>query len=183
MQGMDDSPKIKRANILRTRKYIAIICNDRWGGIHFSPKEASVFIERKDATSIWIGNNLKTALRSSRDLSYKFGKDTLPQDMSEEIIGLSRSAERTFWFRIRDVFGFKDHITAMSKSALVFASWQCDDTDLVCLKASRGRGAGHSAWYEGENQGRVFHVSINASDEELGSIALQALDACQPNYA
>lgn len=113
----------------------------------------------------------------------KFGAYPIPTEMFENARCDSATAERNFWFGVRDAYGFKDHFEALSKSALVFASWKCDETDQICLKATRGRGAGHSAWYKGENHGKVFDVSINATDEELGAAALQALDACQPNYA
>ncbi|ATJ89796.1 MULTISPECIES: contact-dependent growth inhibition system immunity protein [Acetobacter] len=171
------------ANIIRTRKYYAVICRDDWGSSLFSPFGVSVVIPRKQVSTIWIGKNMRKALTTSRDSQPWYGDGPIPQKDFEQTQRRSREAEQKFWFGIRDEYAFKDHLAAMSKSALVFINWDYGETDQIRLLASRGQGGGHSAWYEGENQGKVFHVSINASDEELGAVALQALDACQPNYA
>lgn len=78
----------------------------------------------------------------------------------------------------------KERVAAMSKSALIFVKLVLRENGSDTISDfSRDQGGGHSAWYLNENQGKIFHVSINVSDEELGTVALQALDACQPNYA
>lgn len=172
-----------RAHLIRTRKYIAVISMDTRGGSFFSSSGWTTFINRNDATSEWIGTNLRQSLKTSRDYVVEWGVYPLPQDKIDAEREKSGPRYMTFWNLIKEKYNFRDWRHAQTKSALVFVDWKCEQTDQVCLMASKGFGTGHSAWYEGENQGRVFHVSINASDEELGSIALQALDACQPNYA
>ncbi|WP_281701343.1 hypothetical protein [Acetobacter malorum] len=173
----------KEAVIMRTKKYYTIYCKDVLGSIIFSSTGSSVVLPRKDVTVQWIGENLRKSLMESHDYSLQFNSHSGNDSERAKIIDLSRSAERAFWFGIRDRFGFKDHLAAMSKSAVVFVSWEYEQTDQICFLATRGRGAGHSAWYLGEDEGKVFYVSIHASDEEIASVALQALDACQPNYA
>ncbi|WP_194300039.1 hypothetical protein [Acetobacter musti] len=113
----------------------------------------------------------------------KLGGYPLPEDQLREAGKESNRKSSAFWSQIAENFGFMDGIVARKKSALVFVNWNSDLTDQVRLAASRGSGTSHSAWYEGENDGKVFHVSINASDEEMGEVAVRALDACRPNYA
>ncbi|WP_233419917.1 hypothetical protein [Acetobacter cerevisiae] len=173
----------KRAVIMRTKKYYAIYCQDVLGGSIFSSTGSSVVLPRKEMTVQWIGENLRKSLMESHNYYLDFYNCSTDDPEREKVIDLSRSAERAFWFGIRDRFGFKDHLVAVSKSAAVFVSWEYEQTDQICFLATRGRGAGHSAWYLGENEGKVFYVSSHASDEEIASVALQALDACQPNYA
>ncbi|MBO1359562.1 hypothetical protein J2D73_07095 [Acetobacter sacchari] len=183
MQQPRVAPSTKRANIIRTRKYFAVICRDEWGGSHFSPDGSSIAIPIKQVSAIWIGNNLRQALLTSHDYRADYGYGPLFDERLQEARPRSAAASRNFWFGIRDEYGFKDHLAAMSKSALAFVDWDYEETDQIRLRASRGRGGGHSAWYSHENHAKVFHVSINVTDEELGTVALQALDACQPNYA
>ncbi|WP_237388966.1 hypothetical protein [Acetobacter persici] len=173
----------KKTTIMRTKKYYAIYSEDTLGGIIFSPTGSSVVLPRKEVTFQWIGGNLRKSLMESYDYSLEFNNGSGNDSECEKILELSLSKGRAFWFGIRDRFGFKDHLVAVSKSAAVFVSWEYEQTDQICFLATRGRGAGHSAWYLGENEGKVFYVSIHASDEEIASVALQALDACQPNYA
>jgi len=44
----------RRAQVSRTRKYVAMICMERWGGIHFSRSGRAAFIPRKQVTTEWI---------------------------------------------------------------------------------------------------------------------------------
>ncbi len=174
---------LRLASIVRTKKYMAIICKDRWGSSYFSPAGESSCIDRKETSPVWIGETLKEALFSSQDFFVKLGGYPLPLDKLEAAKIESAACNHAFWCGIAERFRFKDTRAARSKSALVFVSWSSDKTDQVKLLASRGSGTSHSAWYEGENDGKVFHVSINASDEEMGEVAVRALDACRPNYA
>ncbi|WP_233582022.1 MULTISPECIES: hypothetical protein [unclassified Asaia] len=107
----------------------------------------------------------------------------IPSDLSRPAKDESNQKSREFWLRIQQEFGFKDILTAMSKSALIFVGWPEDQGDQVEMRSSRGSGAHHSAWGTNENFGKVFHASINLSDLEFGEVAVQALDRCQPNYA
>ncbi|GBQ98186.1 hypothetical protein AA23498_3133 [Acetobacter nitrogenifigens DSM 23921 = NBRC 105050] len=174
---------VKYAHLIRTRKYVAVISMDNRGGSYFSVTGWSTFIDRKEATPQWIGKNLMKALRTSKDLFMQWGKYPLPQDKIDAERKKSGPLYMEFWGRVREKYGFKDWREAQTKSALVFAEWECEQTDQVHLAASKGRGTSHSAWYSNENHGKVFHASISASDQEFGAVALQALDACQPNYA
>jgi len=172
-----------RAHLIRTGKYIAVISMDTRGGSFFSTTGWSTFIDHKDANPEWIGENLRKALETSRDYVVEWGEYPLPREKNLEEDKKSFPIYMDFWTRVQEKYGFKDWREAQTKSALVFANWECEQTDQIRFSASRGRGTSHSAWSTNENQGKVFHVSINASDEELGAVALQALDACQPNYA
>ncbi|GBR06978.1 hypothetical protein HW511_14015 [Asaia siamensis] len=172
----------RRARLIRTRKYVAVICTERWGGSYFSRSGWSTFTPRKEATTEWIGANLKKALYSSEDFGAHL-PTPIPSEVSRPAKDESNQKSREFWLRIQQEFGFKDFLTTMSKSAMVFVRWPKDREDQVEMVASRGRGAGHSAWGTNENFGKVFHASIKLSDLEFGEVAVQALDRCQPNYA
>ena len=172
-----------RAHLIRTRKYIAVISMDTRGGSFFSTTGWSTFIDHKDANPEWIGENLRKALETSRDYVVEWGEYPLPR---EKNLRKTKNLFLSIWIFghvFQEKYGFKDWREAQTKSALVFANWECEQTDQIRFSASRGRGTSHSAWSTNENQGKVFHVLINASDEALGAVALQALDACQPNYA
>lgn len=173
---------VRYAHLIRTRKYVAVISMDNRGGSYFSVTGWSTFIDRKDATPDWIGGNLKKALQTSRDLLTEWGNTSLRAERSVVESKKSGPLYMEFWGRVQETYGFKDWRDAQTKSALVFAKWNCEQTDQVRLAASKGRGTGHSAWYSNENAGKVFHASINASDQEFGEIAIQALNVCQPNY-
>ncbi|WP_122049203.1 hypothetical protein [Asaia bogorensis] len=172
----------RRVQVIRTRKYVAVICMERWGGGHFSRSGWSIFIPRKQVTTEWIGANLKKALYSSEDFGAHL-PTPIPSELSRPAKDESNQKSYEFWLRIQEEFGFKDILTAMSKSAMVFVRWPEDKEDQVEMVASRGSGAHHSAWGTNENFGKVFHASINLSDLEFGEVAVQALDRCQPNYA
>ncbi|MFT8402780.1 MAG: hypothetical protein ABF932_02215 [Gluconobacter potus] len=170
-----------RAHLIRTRKYVAVISMDRRGGSFFSVTGWSTFIDRKDATPEWIGENLRKALKTSRDLVMEWGGYPLPQDKIDAEKKKSGPLYMEFWGRVWEKYGFKDWRDAQTKSALVFVKWECEQTDQVRFAASKGRGTSHSAWYTNENEGKVFHASFNASNQEFGEVALQALDVCRPN--
>jgi len=170
------------ANLIRTRKYVAVISMDNRGGSFFSVTGWSTFTDRKDATPEWIGENLRKALETSRDLFMEWGKYPLPQDKIDAEKKKSGPLYMEFWGQVREKYGFKDWRDAQTKSALVFVNWECEQTDQVRFAASKGRGASHSAWYSNENEGKVFHASITASNWEFGEVAVQALDVCRPNY-
>lgn len=174
---------VKYAHLIRTQKYFAVISMDNRGGSFFSVTGWSTFIDRKNITPLWIGENLKKALQTSRDLFMEWGEYPLPQDKIDAEGKKSGPLYMEFWNCIQEKYGFKDWREAQKKSALVFAEWKCEQTNLVHLAASKGRGTSHSAWYSNENYGKVFYASIDASNQEFGEVALQALDACQPNYA
>ncbi|WP_252345667.1 hypothetical protein [Gluconobacter sp. P1C6_b] len=171
-----------RAELIRTRKYIAVISMDRRGGSFFSVTGWSTFIDRKDATPEWIGENLRKALETSRDFVMEWNEDPLPRDKMAAESKKSGPLYMEFWGQVREKYGFKDWRDAQTKSALVFVNWECEQTDQVRFAASKGRGASHSAWYSNENEGKVFHASITASNREFGEVAIQALDVCRPNY-
>jgi len=109
---------VRYAHLIRTRKYIAVISMNNRGGSYFSVTGWSTFIDRKEATPELIGENLKKSLQTSRDLFMEWGGLPLPQDKIDA-----------------------EH----KKSALVFADWECEQTDQVRLAASKGRGMGHSS--------------------------------------
>ncbi|QEH96802.1 hypothetical protein [Gluconobacter thailandicus] len=173
---------VRYAHLIRSRKYVAVISMDRRGGSFFSVTGWSTFIDRKEATPEWMGENLKKALQTSRDLSMEWGKYPLPQDKIDAEHKKSGPLYMEFWGHVQETYGFKDWRDAQTKSALVFAKWKCEQTDQVHLAASKGHGTSHSAWYSNENAGKVFHASINASDQEFGEIGIYALNVCQPNY-
>ncbi|GBQ96272.1 hypothetical protein ACFFGF_06650 [Asaia lannensis] len=172
----------RRAQLIRTKKYVAVICMERWGGSHFSRSGWSTFIPRKQATTEWIGENLKKALYSSEDFGAHLPRP-LPDEPFNSMKPESGARSHEFWLRIQQEFGFKDILTAKSKSALIFVDWPEDKDDEVEMLSSRGSGAHHSAWGTNEDFGKVFHASINLSDLEFGEVAVQALDRCKPNYA
>ncbi|WP_438381653.1 hypothetical protein ABHV46_11950 [Asaia sp. BMEF1] len=172
----------RRAQVIRTRKYVAVICEERWGGSHFSRSGWSTFIPRKEATTEWIGANLKKALYSSEDFG-AYLPTPIPDEPFDTMELESNAKSREFWLRIQQEFGFKDFLTTLSKSAAIYINWPEDRGDQVEMLSTRGRGGGFSAWGTNENFGKVFHASINLSDLEFGEVAVQALDRCQPNYA
>ncbi|MBS1072947.1 hypothetical protein JK222_14780 [Gluconobacter cerinus] len=182
MAAPGENGVVRYAQLIRTRKYVAVISMDNRGGSFFSVTGWSTLIDRKEATPEWIGENLKKALQTSRDLFMEWGGLPLPQDKIDAEHKKSGPLFMEFWGRVQETYGFKDWRDARKKSALVFAYWECEQTDQVRLAASKGRGTGHSAWYSNENAGKVFHASINACDQEFGEIAIQALNVCQPNY-
>ncbi|WP_025841686.1 hypothetical protein [Asaia platycodi] len=172
----------RRAEVIRTRKYVAVICLETWGGMHFSRSGWSTFIPRKQATTEWIGANLKRALYSSEDFGAHL-PTPIPSEVSRPAKDESNQKSREFWLRIQQEFGFKDNLTTMSKSAGIYINWPEDQGDQVEMLSTRGRGGGFSAWGTNENFGKVFHASINLSDLEFGEVAVKALDRCKPNYA
>ncbi|BAT19100.1 hypothetical protein [Asaia bogorensis] len=172
----------RRARLIRTRKYVAVICMERWGGSYFSRSGWSTFIPRKQVTTEWIGANLKKALYSSEDFGARLPRP-IPDESFDSMEPESGAQFNEFWLRIQQEFGFKDLLSAMSKSAMVFVDWPEDKDDEVEMLSSRGSGAHHSAWGTNENFGKVFHASINLNDLEFGEVAVQALDRCQPNHA
>jgi len=107
----------------------------------------------------------------------------IPSKFYEPAIEESNVKSREFFARITDEFGFHDFLAAMSKSALIFVEWPEEKGDQVRMLATRGRGGGHSAWYSHQNFAKVFHVSIDARDLDVGEVVEQALNACRPNYA
>lgn len=130
-----------RAHLIRTRKYVAVISMDKRGGSFFSVTGWSTFIDRKDATPQWIGENLKKALQTSRDLFMEWGGLPLPQDKIDAEHKKSGPLFMEFWGRVQHKYGFKDWRDARKKSALVFADWECEQTDQVRLAASKGEGS------------------------------------------
>ncbi|WP_264884116.1 hypothetical protein, partial [Swaminathania salitolerans] len=137
---------------------------------------------RKQVTTEWIGANLKKALYSSEDFGAHLPRP-IPSEISKPAYDESDWKSHEFWLRIQQEFGFKDILTAMSKSAGIYINWPEDQGDQVEMLSTRGRGGGFSAWGTNENFGKVFHASITLSDLEFGEVAVQALDRCQPNYA
>lgn len=169
-------------HLIRTRKYVAVISMDNRGGSFFSVTGWSAFIDRNEATPEWIGENLKKALETSRDLFMEWGGYPLPQEKIDAEHKKSAPLYMEFWTRVQERYGFKDWRDAQTKSALVFARWESEQTDQVRFAASKGRGTNHSAWYSNENHGKVFHTSFNASNQEFGDVAIRALNVCRPNY-
>jgi len=172
----------RHSQVIRTRKYVAVICMERWGESHFSRSGWPTFIPLKQVTTEWIGANLKKALYSSEDFGAHLPRP-LPDEPFDSMKPESGARSHEFWLRIQKEFNFNDILTAMSKSALVFVGWPEDQGDQVEMLSARGSGAHHSAWGTNKNFGKVFHASITLSDLEFGEVAVQALDRCQPNYA
>ena len=172
-----------RAHLLRTRKYVAVISMDKRGGSFFSVTGWSTFIDRKEATPKRIGENLKKALETSRDYVAEWGNcDPLLAEKYSIENKKSGALYMEFRTRVQEKYGFRDWRDAQTRSALVFARWESEQTDQVRFAASKGRGTNHSAWYSNENHGKVFHTSFNASNQEFGDVAIRALNVCRPNY-
>ena len=170
----------KYAHIFRAKKYLAIECQEIWGGSHFSRTGWSTYIDHAGATPEWIGENFRKSIQSSE--YFTTPGVPFPQGTSAKVNAESGLLMLAFWEKIAEAFRFKDWRAARAKTAMVFASWDYELTDQIELSASKGRGGGHSGWLQGEDQGTVFHVSINASNEELGNVIIQALNACKPSY-
>lgn len=170
----------KRANIFRAKKYLAIECQEIWGGSHFSRTGWSTYIDRAGATPEWIGENFRKSLQASE--YFKTPGVPFPRGTSAKVNAECGPLMLAFWGKLAEEFRFTDWRAARAKTAMVFACWDYELTDQIELRASKGRGGGHSGWLQGEDEGTVFHVSINASNEELGNVIIQALNACKPNY-
>ncbi|MBS0984550.1 hypothetical protein JK220_15605 [Gluconobacter cerinus] len=170
----------KRADILRAKKYLAVECQEVWGGSYFSRTGWSTFIDRNSATPEWIGENFRRSIQSSE--YFNTPGVPFPKGTSARVNSECEPLKLDFWGKIAEEFKFKDWRAASAKTAMVFSRWDYELTDQIELRASKGRGGGHSTWLRGEDDGTVFHVSINASNEELGNVIIQALNACKPNY-
>jgi len=170
----------KRADVFRAKKYLAIECQEIWGGSHFSRTGWSSYIDRAGATPEWIGENFRKSIQSSE--YFKTPGVPFPRETIAKVNAECGPLRLAFWGKLAEAFRFKDGRAASAKTAMVFGCWDYELTDQIELRASKGRGGGHSGWLQGEDQGTVFHVSINASNEELGNVIIQALNACKPNY-
>ncbi len=85
---------VRYAQLIRTRKYVAVISMDNRGGSFFSVTGWSTFIDRKDATPEWIGENLKKALQTSRDLLTEWGNSPL---RAEKVLLKVKNRVRFTW--------------------------------------------------------------------------------------
>ncbi|MEJ5143540.1 hypothetical protein [Gluconobacter albidus] len=170
----------KRANCFRAKKYLAIECQEIWGGSHFSRTGWSTYIDRADATPGWIGENFRQSIQSSE--YFKTPGVPFPREAIAKVNAECDPLMLAFWGKLAEEFRFADWRATHAKTAMVFASWDYELTDHIELRASKGRGGGHSAWLQGEDDGTVFHVSISASNEELGNVIIQALNACKSSY-
>ncbi|WP_242010706.1 hypothetical protein [Acetobacter musti] len=117
------------AQLIRTRKYIAVICHERWGGSFFSRSGSSAFIARKLATPEWIGKNIRKALYTSEDFSVKHENFIPSENNYTEATRECAYKCHAFWLKVAEEFNFKDTKAAKSKSALVFIHWSSDKTD------------------------------------------------------
>lgn len=75
----------RRAHVIRTKRYVAVLCQERWGGSFFSRTGWSAFIPREDATTEWYGVHLKRALATSEDVGAH-----LPRPLPSEVSGPAR---------------------------------------------------------------------------------------------
>ncbi|MFT8803234.1 MAG: hypothetical protein ABF812_14770 [Gluconobacter cerinus] len=150
----------------------------RSGRSHFSRTGWSTY--SAGATPEWIGENFRKSIQSSE--YFNTPGVPFPRGTSAKVDAECGPLMLAFWGKIAEAFKFKDWRAARAKTAMVFGCWDYELTDQIELRASKGRGGGHSGWLQGEDEGTVFHVSSNAPNEELGSVIIQALNACKPNY-
>ncbi|BCK75416.1 hypothetical protein AA0242T_2083 [Acetobacter aceti NRIC 0242] len=168
--------KYKSCQINRTDRWISVVSNVIFGGLHFSPTGFAVHSSR-DVTPEWIGAAVRQALDTSEYL-------TPMEDIEREplILMKASSNERrlAFWEDLASAYGYKNREATWNKYDSLFVRWFYEvepDIEIVSTKSSR-TGA-HSAWPRNMNEGRVFHVPFAASDAEIGDMVLRTFSRCE----
>ena len=168
----------KSCSIIRTDKWISIESEEVWYGIYFSRKGHVIHAPR-DVTPEWIGQNVRLALQTSESFTPIDG-GSVDQEARIAMEAASNERRLAFWDDITASYGYKSRDVAWKKFDLVAASWSFDLTkDIKLLSTKSSRGGAHSAWPKNRNEGRVFSVSIDASDRDIGETVLKAFAKCE----
>ncbi|MGX7347351.1 contact-dependent growth inhibition system immunity protein [Acetobacter pasteurianus] len=168
----------KTCSIIRTDKWISIESEEVWYGIYFSRKGHVIHAPR-NVTPEWIGQNVRLALQTSESFTPVDG-GSVDEDALIAMKAASNERRLAFWDDITASYGYKSRDVAWKKFDLVAALWRFDLTnDIELLSTKSSRGGGHSAWPKNRDEGRVFSVSIDASDRDIGETVLKAIAKCE----
>ncbi|GBQ87394.1 hypothetical protein AA23498_0125 [Acetobacter nitrogenifigens DSM 23921 = NBRC 105050] len=168
----------KNADVVLSPKYISIKSLETWGGQHFSRTGWCAHASWEEATPQWIGENFRKAIETSE----YFGNPTGPIDSDglDAMKPVSEARRRAFEADIATTYGYKEVVDIGKRCDLVFGTWHYRVDDIIILTASKRRAGGHSAWPDNaKHQDKRIHISLSASDEELGLAVREALSRCE----
>nr|WP_269150885.1 contact-dependent growth inhibition system immunity protein [Acetobacter sicerae] len=168
--------KRKSCQINRTDRWISVVSNVIWSGLHFSPTGFAVHSPR-DVTPGWIGAAVRKALEASEYLTPPAGSDPAPRIAME---ACSNERRLAFWEDLASTYGYKNVGASWKKFDALFVSWFYEtEPDIEILSSKSSRVGAHSAWPSNMDEGRVFHVPFAASDAEIGEMVLRAFSRCE----